>query len=48
MNTRDLLLGVAVMCVWGFNFAVIKQGVDHLDPLILTGLRIPRISAMPQ
>ncbi|MFT7047991.1 MAG: O-acetylserine/cysteine efflux transporter [Halioglobus sp.] len=39
MNSRDLLLGIAVMCVWGFNFAVIKLGVDHVDPLILTGLR---------
>ncbi|MBN1009013.1 EamA family transporter [Amphritea pacifica] len=39
MSIRDLLLGIAVMCVWGFNFAVIKLGADHIDPLILTGLR---------
>nr|WP_269815461.1 EamA family transporter [Amphritea pacifica] len=32
-------MGIAVMCVWGFNFAVIKLGADHIDPLILTGLR---------
>jgi len=39
MQFRDLILGVAVMCVWGFNFVVIKLGVDHLDPLILVALR---------
>lgn len=39
MRYRDLALGVMVMAVWGFNFIVIKIGVDQLDPLLLTALR---------
>jgi len=39
MKKIDLLIGVAIMCLWGFNFSVIKLGVNHLDPLVLTALR---------
>lgn len=34
-----LIIIVAVTCLWGFNFSVIKAGVDNIDPFILTGLR---------
>ncbi|CED60406.1 Membrane protein [Moritella viscosa] len=34
-----LIIIVAVTCLWGFNFSVIKAGVDNLDPFILAGLR---------
>ncbi len=39
MSLYALLLGVVVMSIWGFNFIVIKIGVDHLEPLILVALR---------
>jgi len=39
MKKTDLLIAVAVACMWGFNFSVIKLGVNEMDPLILTGLR---------
>lgn len=42
----DLLIAVVVMAVWGFNFVVIKLGVDQLDPLILTALRF-LLAAVP-
>ena len=34
-----LIIIVAITCLWGFNFSVIKAGVDNIDPFILTGLR---------
>jgi len=34
-----LFIIVAVTCLWGFNYSVIKAGVDNIDPFILTGLR---------
>jgi len=39
MKKTDLFIAVAVACLWGFNFSVIKLGVNEMDPLILTGLR---------
>ena len=39
MNKFDLSIGIAIMCLWGFNFSVIKLGVNNLDPLVLTALR---------
>lgn len=39
MRIQDLLVGLAVMCLWGLNFSVIKLGVDQIDPLVLTTLR---------
>ncbi|PVZ69028.1 EamA family transporter [Pelagibaculum spongiae] len=39
MQFKDLLAGIAIMVIWGFNFAVIKLGVNQIDPLLLTGLR---------
>jgi O-acetylserine/cysteine efflux transporter len=33
------LLAILVTAVWGFNFVVIKVGVAHVPPLLLTGLR---------
>lgn len=33
------LLALAVMAVWGTNFVVIKQGLDHLPPLTFAALR---------
>ncbi|MEH6577731.1 MAG: EamA family transporter [Amphritea sp.] len=39
MKIRDLLIGIAIMCLWGFNFRVIKLGVAGMDPLLLTASR---------
>ncbi|PAJ72738.1 hypothetical protein CJF42_19490 [Pseudoalteromonas sp. NBT06-2] len=46
MTRIHLLIAVAVACVWGFNFSVIKLGVEGMDPLILTGLRFT-FAALP-
>ncbi|MDE1464935.1 EamA family transporter [Spartinivicinus poritis] len=39
MKTKHLLIAVAVTCLWGFNFSVIKLGIHAMDPFILAGLR---------
>jgi len=39
MKITDLFIAIAVSCMWGFNFSIIKLGVNEMDPLILTGLR---------
>lgn len=39
MSVRDLLLAIALMCLWGFNFSVIKLGADQIHPIMLTTLR---------
>jgi len=46
MTRVHLLIAVVVACVWGFNFSVIKLGVDGMDPLILAGLRFT-FAALP-
>jgi len=39
MKPIHLLTAIAVACVWGLNFSVIKLGVSEIDPLILTAMR---------
>ena len=39
MSVRDLLITLALMCLWGFNFCVIKLGADQVNPILLTALR---------
>lgn len=39
MKLTDLLLAVSIMCLWGFNFSVIKLGADQINPVVLTALR---------
>lgn len=39
LRTKDLLLILAVILVWGVNFVVIKVGVADVPPLMLGGLR---------
>lgn len=46
MQIRDVWVGLAVMCLWGFNFSVIKLGVDQIDPLLLTAGRFT-LAAIP-
>lgn len=50
MNTvlapRHLLLGLAVVAVWGSNFVVIKLGLQELPPLLFAALRFS-LAALP-
>ncbi|MHA2937207.1 EamA family transporter [Vibrio sp. RC27] len=39
MKRRDLLLAIALMAIWGFNFSMIKLGVTNVNPLIATAVR---------
>lgn len=39
LNTTDLLKAVAVTCIWGFNFSLIKYCLDFFDPYTLSGIR---------
>ncbi len=39
MKTRDLLISLALMCLWGFNFSAIKLGADQINPILLTAMR---------
>ena len=46
MSLKHLLLALAVVTVWGFNFVAIKWGVDEVPPLLLTSLRFA-LAAVP-
>ncbi|MCJ9673283.1 MULTISPECIES: EamA family transporter [unclassified Neorhizobium] len=39
MRLRDILVLVAVAFIWGFNFVVIRWGLDAFPPLLLSALR---------
>jgi len=39
MTTRDLLLALVVIVVWGLNFVVIMTGLNHMPPLLMGALR---------
>ncbi|WP_339842523.1 EamA family transporter [uncultured Halopseudomonas sp.] len=39
MTTRDLLLALVVIVVWGLNFVVIMTGLNSLPPLLMGALR---------
>ncbi|TXR53648.1 EamA family transporter [Reinekea thalattae] len=39
MTPKDLLLGLAIIFLWGFNFIVIHWGLNDLTPMMLGGLR---------
>lgn len=39
MKRNDLLLAIAVMAIWGFNFSMIKMGVTNVHPLLATAAR---------
>ena len=53
MKNKHLLAALAVTCLWGFNFSVIKLGVGEMDPFVLAGLRfffaaVPAIFFIPR
>ncbi|SOY53074.1 similar to E.coli eamA, predicted transporter; DUF6; putative permease [Cupriavidus taiwanensis] len=39
MQARDRLLALAIVCVWGVNFVVIKVGLGGVPPMLLGALR---------
>lgn len=39
MTRTDTSIALALMCLWGFNFSVIKLGAMQVDPILLTALR---------
>ncbi|TBR43562.1 hypothetical protein CBF23_005135 [Marinomonas agarivorans] len=39
MTRTDIVFLSTLMALWGFNFSVIKLGVNNIDPLVLTALR---------
>ncbi|HYD96342.1 MAG TPA: EamA family transporter [Noviherbaspirillum sp.] len=39
MKPADILLALVVVLVWGFNFVVIKLGLQGLPPILFTALR---------
>lgn len=46
MLVKDIILAVVVMAVWGFNFVVIKVGLDDFPPLLFSSLRFA-LAAFP-
>lgn len=39
MKTRDLMISLALMVLWGLNFSAIKLGADQTNPILLTAMR---------
>lgn len=44
MSTRDRLLGLTVIVLWGLNFVAIRLGLDHFPPFMLGALRFAVIA----
>lgn len=44
--TRDLLLGLMVVLLWGFNIVTAKWGVAAIPPLFFTALRFACVAAL--
>lgn len=39
MSARDIALAVLITAIWGFNFVMIKVGLDAFPPLLFSALR---------
>jgi O-acetylserine/cysteine efflux transporter len=39
MTLADILIAIGVVSIWGFNFVVIKIGLQDLPPILFTALR---------
>ncbi|PXX63238.1 O-acetylserine/cysteine efflux transporter [Nocardia tenerifensis] len=44
MTTRDRLLGLTVVLLWGLNFLAIRVGLDHFPPFFFAALRFAVIA----
>jgi O-acetylserine/cysteine efflux transporter len=53
MRPVHIATAIAVAAIWGFNFVVIKVGLDHYPPILFSGLRfafaaIPLVFFVPR
>ncbi|WP_322783835.1 hypothetical protein [Marinomonas pontica] len=39
MIRKDMFLALFIIVAWGFNFIVMRWGLDELTPMMLGGLR---------
>ena len=46
MKIADILIAILVVTIWGFNFVVIKLGLQGLTPILFSGLRFT-FAALP-
>src|SRR6185503_3343222 len=46
MRTRHVLMATVIAAIWGFNFVVIKIGLDSFPPLLFAALRYV-VAALP-
>lgn len=46
MKTRDLILALIIVTIWGVNFTVIKLGLGGVPPILLVALRYT-LAALP-
>ena len=46
MNLKEHLLAIAVVLIWGFNFVVIRWGIEDVHPMTMTMLRF-LLTAIP-
>lgn len=46
MSLRDLLLGLTVVLLWGFNIVTAKWGVAEVPPLLFTALRFAAVGLL--
>jgi O-acetylserine/cysteine efflux transporter len=46
MTLTDILIAIGVVSIWGFNFVVIKIGLQDLPPILFTALRFS-LAAIP-
>lgn len=46
MTARDIVLALVVVSIWGFNFVVIRIGLDDLPPILFAALRFA-LAAVP-
>ncbi|WP_039808720.1 EamA family transporter, partial [Nocardia otitidiscaviarum] len=44
MSSRDRLIGLTVVVLWGLNFLAIRVGLDHFPPFFFVGLRFAVIA----
>ncbi|MGB7363419.1 MAG: EamA family transporter [Rhodococcus sp. (in: high G+C Gram-positive bacteria)] len=44
MTTRDRILGLSIVVVWGLNFLAIRAGLDHFPPFFFAALRFAVIA----
>lgn len=46
MSLRDLVLGLTVVLLWGFNIVTAKWGVAEVPPLLFTAMRFAAVGAL--